>query len=247
MEIQKILTQLPQVVSEWKTLPNGLISKEDLPIIEAFKGDKLNLISPVTLRENLAYIFTLIGLTRLPDVTELDVIEDYIRTTYPFFTIQEMRIAFKMAVQGKFECNIEHYEKFSPKYISGIMNAYKTKANQVRKNIPPPPEEPVKQLTDDEIVEFTKQDWLSGKREDFNRLFNADKVFLILLKQGKITFTNEQIMDTIKVVSDDNLYRLNRMHPKDGKEFSKQIKNEDFIELQCKKLALVKYFENLSG
>jgi hypothetical protein len=67
------------------------------------------------------------------------------------------------------------------------------------------------------------------------------------MKQGKITFTNEQIMETIKVVSDDNLYRLNRMHPKDAKEFSKQIKNEDFIELQCKKLALVKYFENLSS
>jgi hypothetical protein len=124
------------------------------------------------------------------------------------------------------------------------MNAYKSKANQVRKNIPPPPEEPVKQLTEDEIVEFTKQEWISGKREDFNRLFNADKVFMILLKQGKITFTNEQIMDTIKVVSDDNLYRLNRMHPKDAKDFSKQIKDEDFIELQCKKLALVKYFEN---
>jgi hypothetical protein len=67
------------------------------------------------------------------------------------------------------------------------------------------------------------------------------------MKQGKITFTNEQIMETIKVVSDDNLYRLNRMHPKDAKDFSKQIKNEDFIELQCKKLALVKYFENLRG
>jgi hypothetical protein len=67
------------------------------------------------------------------------------------------------------------------------------------------------------------------------------------MKQGKITFTNEQIMETIKVVSDDNLYRLNRMHPKDAKDFSKQIKDEDFIELQCKKLALVKYFENLRG
>ena len=228
-------------------MPNGLISSEDIPIIEAFTGDKLNLISPVTLRENLAYIFTLIGLTRLPDVTELEVIEDYIRTTYPYFTIQEMRIAFKMAVQGKFDCNIEHYEKFSPKYISGIMNAYKSKANQVRKNIPPPPEQPVKELTEDEIVEFTKSEWLSGKREDFNRVFNADKVFMILLKQKKLSFTQDQILETIKVVREDNLYRLNRMHPKDAKEYMKKIKNEDFIESQCKKLALVKYFENLSN
>ncbi len=226
-------------------MPIGLIEQDDLPIIEAFRGDKLNLVSPVTLRENLAYISTLIGLTRLPDVVELEVIEDFIRTTYPFFTIQEMRIAFKMAVQGKFDCNIEHYEKFSPKYISGIMNAYKAKANQVRKNIPPPPDPPAKQLTDEEIVEFTKNDWLNGKREDFNKVFNADKVFKILLKQGKLTFTEDQILETIKVVREDNLYRLNKMHPLDSKKFSKEIKNEDFIELQCKKLALVKYFENL--
>lgn len=244
MEIQKILTQLPQVANEWKTLQSGLIGSEDLPIIEAFKGDKLNLISPVTLRENLAYIFTLIGLTRLPDTTELEVIEDYIRTTYPFFTIQEMRIAFKMAVQGKLDCNIEHYEKFSPKYISGVMNAYKLKANQVRKNLPPPPDQPVKQLTEQEIVDFTEKEWLSGKREDFNRVFNADKVFKILLKQSKLNFTQDQIITTINVVREDNLYRLNRMHPQDAKEFAKRIKQEDFIDLQCKKLALVKYFEN---
>ena len=158
-----------------------------------------------------------------------------------------MRIAFKMAVQGKFDCNIEHYEKFSPKYISGIMNAYKSKANQVRKNIPPPSEEPVKQLSDQEIVDFTQQEWLNSKREDFNRLFNADKVFKILLKQGKLTFTQEQILQTINVVREDNLYRLNKMHPLDAKKFSQEIKQEDFIELQCKKLALVKYFESLSS
>ena len=244
MEIQKILTQLPQVANEWTTYPSGLIAKEDLPIIEAFKGDKLNLVSPVTLRENLAYIFTLIGLTRLPDTIVLEVIEDFIRSTYPFFTIQEMRIAFKMAVQGKFDCNIEHYEKFSPKYISGIMNAYKSKANQVRKNIPPPPDPPAKQLTEDEIVEFTKSEWISGKRDDFNRLFNADKVFKILLKQGKLNFTQAEILNTINVVREDNLHRLNRMHPMDAKEFAKKIKQDDFIDLQCKKLALVKYFEN---
>lgn len=248
MEIQKILTQLPQAANEWKTYKLGLIAKEDLPIIEAFKGEKLNLVSPVTLKENLAYIFTLIGLTRLPDKMEMEVIEDYIRTTYPYFTVQEMRIAFKMAIQGRLDCNTDHYEKFSPKYISQIMNAYKAKANEIRKNMPKQETEELKiELTDDQIVEFTQKEWLTGKREDFNRVFNADKVFAILLKQGKLKFTPEQILETIKTVREDNLYRLNRMHPIEAKEFSKRIKNEDFIESQCKKLALVKYFENLSN
>ena len=202
---------------------------------------------PVTLRENLAYIFTLIGLTRLPDKVEMGVIEDYIRTSYPFFTIQEMRIAFKLAVQGKLDCNTDHYEKFSPKYISQIMNAYKAKANNIRKNIPPPPEPPVPKLTEEEIVEFTQKEWLNGKRQDFNKVFNADKVFAILLKQGKLKLTPEEILFTIKVVREDNLQRFNKLHPLDAKEFSKSIKNEDFIDSQCKKLALVKYFENISN
>ena len=234
-----------QVANEWKDFQIGLIAKEDLPIVEAFKGEKLATVDVHNLKSTLAYIFTLIGLTRLPDKMELDIIEDYIRTTYPQFTINEFRIAFKMAVQGRFDCNTDHFEKFSPKYISQIMNAYKAKANEVRKNLPPPPEPPVPQLTDEQIVEFTKNEWLNGKREDFNRVFNADKVFAILLKQGKLKFTPEDILLTIKVVREDNLQRLNKMHPMDAKKFSKSIKDEDFIDSQCKKLALVKYFENL--
>jgi hypothetical protein len=37
------------------------------------------------------------------------------------------------------------------------------------------------------------------------------------------------------------------MHPMDAKKFSKSIKDENFIDSQCKKLALVKYFENISN
>jgi hypothetical protein len=37
------------------------------------------------------------------------------------------------------------------------------------------------------------------------------------------------------------------MHPLDAKKFSQDIKRDDFIELQCKKLALVRYFESFSG
>lgn len=218
-----------------------------MPIVEAFKGEKLANVDIRTLKSTLAYIFTLIGLIRLPDDMELGIIEDYIRTTYPHFTINEFRIAFKMAVQGRFDCNTDHYEKFSPKYISQIMNAYKAKANEVRKNLPPPPEVPVPKLTDEQIVEFTKNEWLNGKREDFNRIFNADKVFSILLKQGKLKISAEEIESIIGMVRQDNQQRLGKMHILDAKNFSKNLKNEDFIDLQCKKLALVKYFENLSN
>ena len=246
MEIQKHLNQLPQVKNEWHPLKSGLIA--DNEIAEAFKGDKLNLVSPVTLRENLAYIFTLLGFTKYPDKDEMVVIEDFIRTSYPLFTVQEFRIAFKMAVQGKLDCSTEHYEKFSPKFIGQVMSAYTKKAIDVRKMIKPilSPNEPLK-LTDEDIVSFTQKEWLQSPKNDFNKVFNADKVFAILLRQGKPKFEPSEMLQIVKMVREDNLLKLNKLYGQDAKEFSKRIKNDDFIDTQCKKLALVKYFENISG
>lgn len=244
MEIQKHLSQLPQVSNEWLPLKSGLIA--DNEIAEAFKGDKLNLVSPVTLRENLAYIFTLLGLTKYPDKEEMIVIEDFIRTSYPLFTVQEFRIAFKMAVQGKLDCTTEHYEKFSPKFIGQVMASYTKKAIEVRKMIKPilSEIEPPK-LTDEDIVSFTQNEWLESPKNDFNKVFNADKVFAILLKKGKLKFQPSEMLQIINLVREDNLLKLNKLYGQDAKEFSKKLKDDNFIDTQCKKLALAKYFENI--
>jgi len=227
-------------------LPSGSIA--DNEILSCFNGDKLNLVSPIILKENLAYIFTLLGFKNYPDKQEMVVIEDFIRTSYPKYTVQEFRIAFKMAVQGKIDCSTEHYEKFSPKFIGQVMYAYTKKANEVRKMVKPILKEiePPK-LTDEEIVLFSQKEWLESARNDFNRVFNADKVFGILLKDGKLKFEPSEMLEIIKTVRLDNQYRLNKMSVLDGKEFSKLIKDDTYLDSQCKKLALKRYFESLSG
>lgn len=235
-----------QVSKEWITSKSGYIV--DNEITEAFKGNKLNLVSPVTLRENLAYIFTLIGLTKYPDKDEMIVIEDFIRTSYPLYTIEEFRIAFKMAVQGKLECSTEHYEKFSPKFIGQVMAAYTKKANEVRKMQKPITQElEVPKLTDEEIVSFTQKEWLESPRTDFNKIFNADRVFGILLKQGKLKFEQHEMMQIINIVREDNLQKMNKLFGLDAKNFKELIKDNNFVDTQCKKLALAKYFESLSS
>lgn len=186
------------------------------------------------------------GFTKYPDKDEMTVIEDFIRTSYPLYTIEEFRIAFKMAVQGKLDCSTEHYEKFSPKFIGQVIAAYTKKAVEVRKLIKPILKEiePPK-LSDEEIVSFTQKEWLQSPKNDFNKVFNADKVFGILLRQGKLKFEPDEMLNIIKLVREDNLLRLNKLYGQDAKEFSKKLKNADFIDTQCKKLALVKYFESL--
>lgn len=236
--------QLPQVNNEWQPLKNGLIV--DNEIVNSFNGDKLNLVSPIVLRENLAYIFTLLGFKNYPDKEEMVIIEDFIRTSYPLYTIQEFRIAFKMAVQGKLDCSTDHFEKFSPKFIGQVMVAYTKKANEVRKMIKPIIKEiePPK-LTDEEIVSFTQKEWLESARNDFNKIFNADKVFEILIKEGKLSFKPEEMLEIIKTVRLDNQYKFNKMYGQDAKQFNKLMKDDNFIDTQCKKLALKRYFESL--
>jgi hypothetical protein len=220
----------------------------DNAIAEAFKGNKLNLVSPITLKENLAYIFTLLGFTKYPDTQEMVVIEDFIRTSYPLFTVEEFRLAFKMAVQGKLDCSTEHYEKFSPKFIGQVMSAYTKKAIEVRKMIKPiineiqPPK-----LSDDDIVSFTQKEWLESAKNDFNKVFNANKVFAILLKQGKLKFEEHEMLQIVRMVREENLIKMNKLYGLDAKNFRESIKDNDFVDTQCKKLALVKYFEGLSG
>lgn len=230
--------------NEWQPLKTGSIA--DNEILNSFNGDKLNLVSPIILKENLAYIFTLLGFKNYPDKEEMIIIEDFIRTSYPMYTIQEFRIAFKMAVQGKIDCSTEHYEKFSPKFIGQVMGAYTKKANEVRKMAKPILKEiePLK-LSDDDIVSFTQKEWLESARNDFNRVFNADKVFAILLKQGKLKFEPSEMLNIINTVRLDNQYKLNKMSVLEGKEFSKLIKDDTYLDTQCKKLALKKYFESL--
>lgn len=232
-----------------QVLKAGLIAKHDHEIVEAFAGEKIQTISTQTLKQSLAYIFTLIGLSNPPMAEEFMIIEDFIRSSYPQFTIDEFKLAFKLAVQNKLDCSVEHYEKFSPKFIGQVMNAYRTKANDIRKiqSYKSIETMTVPQLSENDIVEFTRKDWMESKRQDFNKVFNADKVFGILLKQGLLKVTAQQILETIKIVQEDNIYRLNKLSHLEAKDFSKRMKNENFIELQCKKLAIVKYFENLSS
>ena len=84
-----------------QALKTGLIAKQDHEIVDAFAGQKIASISTQTLKQSLAYIFTLIGLSNPPMAEEFMIIEEFIRSSYPQFTIDEFKLAFKLAVQNK--------------------------------------------------------------------------------------------------------------------------------------------------
>lgn len=98
----------------------------------------------------LRYGMVMIGLRaeNIPAEEEKIVLIEYIMENYGGHTAEEIKLAFKMAVQGKLglkPSEIKCYENFSPLYLTTIMDAYRDWAKEQVKLLAAPPER--KELT----------------------------------------------------------------------------------------------------
>jgi hypothetical protein len=57
----------------------------------AFSGDRIRSINQTMLNQNLIYIMQLVGLNVMPDKIKMSVLEDWIRSEYGNFTINELK------------------------------------------------------------------------------------------------------------------------------------------------------------
>jgi hypothetical protein len=78
---------------------------------------------------SLRYIFTLVGLKseNLPSELQKMVLMEFIQSEFGWMTPDEMKLAFRMAVAGKLDVEINHFQNFSPVYFAAVANAYKEK------------------------------------------------------------------------------------------------------------------------
>ncbi len=147
-------------------------------------------------KEVLRYAMMKIGLRghNLPTEIEKAVILNHIFTNYSGHTLEEMRMAFDMALVGKLDVDPNCYENFSCEYISRIMRAYRKWAGQEFKELPtPPPPEPKKiESTSD----FSMLRWLA---QEIRYIRTGKPVELVshqlydyLDKRGKITVTDAE-------------------------------------------------------
>lgn len=143
----------------------------------------------------LRLIMLKIGLRaeNLPSKEEKAVIIDHILSVYGNHTIDELRLAFEMAVTFKLdltEKEIICYENFSCMYISKIMNAYRKWASDAYKflyKVPTPTLiEGQKELSDSEWNE-----WLEDMRNYDPKILPC-AAYDYLVKQNKLILTNEE-------------------------------------------------------
>ena len=99
-------------------------------IVEASRDTQIrNLSDQESIKMSLRYIFTLVGLKseNLPSELQKMVLIEFIESEFGWMTPDEMKLAFRMAVAGKLDVEINHFQNFSPVYFSTIVNAFKEK------------------------------------------------------------------------------------------------------------------------
>ena len=95
----------------------------------------------------------LVGLrgNNLPTDEEKFVLISFIKSNFANQTVAEIKLAFEMAVAGKFQVDVKTYENFSCEYFSRIMNAYLNFARTETRSIAKQ-EEPAKPKPCDSVL-----------------------------------------------------------------------------------------------
>jgi len=208
-------------------------------IMTAFSGERIRNLNQTMLHQNLIYIMQLVGINVIPDKVKLAVLEDWIRSEYGGFTINEIKVAFKQMVANDF---LDHYQNFSPAYFSQVMDRYKKKANEVRKMMPQERVEAIPHLTDLEIIDYSYQEYKVLENRTFDRLFNPLSVFTKLNNSGIKVWTKEDGAVAKKKLMEIITYKANKMDIISAKQYRDEW-TEQWLKNQARAVAVALFFE----
>jgi hypothetical protein len=208
-------------------------------IMTAFSGDRVRNVNQIMLHQNLIYIMQLVGINVMPDKVKLALLEDWIRSQYGNFTINEVKVAFKQMVANDF---IDHYQNFSPAYFSQVMDRYKKKANEVRKMMPQERVEAIPHLTDLEIIDYSYQEYKLLENRTFDRLFNPLSVFTKLNSSGIKVWTKEDGALAKKKLMEIITYKANKMDIISAKQYRDEW-TEQWLKNQARAVAVALFFD----
>jgi hypothetical protein len=175
-----------------------------------------------------------------PGEVKLAILEDWIRSEYGNFTINEIKVAFKQMVANDF---IDHYQNFSPAYFSQVMDRYKKKANEVRKMIPQERVEAIPHLTDLEIIDYSYQEYKILENRTFEKLFNPLSVFTKLNAAGIKIWTKEDGAVAKKKLMEIITYKANKMDILSAKQYRDEW-TEQWLKNQARAVAVSLFFED---
>lgn len=92
----------------------------------------------VELGQTLAKIFVMVGLRgkNMPSEIESKILFQKIREYYPHKKLDELVLAFDLAIQKKINAEVNVYDQFTLPYLTEIMDKYRVYVNELAKDIP---------------------------------------------------------------------------------------------------------------
>lgn len=172
---------------------SGVGDTRDLSV--AVQAKKVGESSMEELSQALRLIMLKLGIrsNNLPSQEEKMVLIEHICNRYGTHALEEIKLAFDMAMIGKLDGEFRCYENFSCDYVSHVMKAYRKWAKEEYKQIPQLPPIPAKK---ENLSDFSMLRWLAQEI----RFIRTGKPFELvplelydyLDKRGKIPATNEE-------------------------------------------------------
>lgn len=166
-----------------------------------------------------------LGIKTLPDKAGEDRITHYIVTYYRDFTIQDLRMAFELAIVGDLGVDIEHYHSFDLKYICSILNAYRIRRNRalsVLEKLKMEQEKP-KELTEEEQQQI-KQDFILSVCRQYQKFCETGELGVIsvklvyeLLEEKRVLVIDDEMLLAHKKRAIEK-YKIQLSLPKNNRE-----------------------------
>lgn len=194
------------VPQEWKHYESGNASL----ILKAQNNVTIRNRSEEDLKDVLRYAMVLVGLRgpNMPTDEEKFVLLNFIRSNFGNQSPEEIRLAFDMAVAGKFETDVKCYENFSCEYFGRIMNAYINHARQETRNVKKEPDLPTPPPSDQELkiqaIETINSyaDQIKKSKEEKKQFTwiagGLNELFKILIKFEIQTISKEEMLELWK-------------------------------------------------
>ncbi len=216
--------------------------------LERFKlaraSEKLNTVSIALVVDELIRGMHKLGIKgdKIPNKEELSVMYKSIVEEYPNIKFGELSLAFDLASKGKLDMEAETYQNFSVLYLHRLLRAFARYGMQKLNEIKPVQESSwnPRFVTDDEKIE-TAFDCYKKFRIWDSIVFGVD-VFHILHKQGKIIVEVDDTYDKVLKAMNEKLFEGSRQ---DKIDIRNKMKDDDYMEHQCYRMAVADYFTKL--
>jgi hypothetical protein len=220
-----------------------MLPKEDNLFLEAKKTEKIKAVNIPIILQVIQKGLLLLGIKgdKHPDELSMLLIVAELRSHYVGLSIGELDLAFTLASRGQLDFDNETYQSFSVLYMNRMLSSYArwaaTKHFVDRVVEVPQISNP---LPEDDIIEVSLDSYKKFKQ--WWSIFNCLKTFNILYSRNLV---GQNIDFIISKTEEAMQRRIDRADIEDKKDLIAELKDDDIMELNCRRMAVALYFNSI--